>query len=228
MSAYTDTPLKLISSSRLFDGDLQRFEHYSESCDSNMRFSVYLPPQAKKDKVPVLLWLSGLTCNDENFMLKSGAQRYAAELGIALVTPDTSPRETGTAGEGDDWDFGSGAGFYVNATRLPWSKHFQMYDYVSKELPNVLDANLPIDTDRMSISGHSMGGHGALIVALKNPGMFRSVSAFSPICAPSRCPWGIKAFSGYLGDDRTPRQSHWITMGGCLRQRNQDNTHGGS
>jgi S-formylglutathione hydrolase len=202
MSAYTDTPLKLISSSRLFDGDLQRFEHYSESCDSNMRFSVYLPPQAKKGKVPVLLWLSGLTCNDENFMLKSGAQRYAAELGIALVTPDTSPRETGTAGEEDDWDFGSGAGFYVNATRLPWSKHFQMYDYVSKELPNVLDANLPIDTDRMSISGHSMGGHGALIVALKNPGMFRSVSAFSPICAPSRCPWGIKAFSGYLGDDR--------------------------
>ena len=167
-----------------------------------MRFSVYLPPQANKAKVPVLLWLSGLTANEENFMLKSGAQRYASELGIALVAPDTSPRETGTAGEDDDWDFGSGAGFYVNATRLPWSRHFQMFDYVTKDLPEAIAANLPLDTGRLSVSGHSMGGHGALIVALKNPGMFKSVSAFSPICAPAKCPWGIKAFTGYFGEDR--------------------------
>ena len=202
MSDSAIPALKLTSSSRLFDGDLQGFEHYSNSCDSIMRFSVYLPPQAEETKVPALLWLSGLTCNEENFMLKSGAQRYAAELGIALIAPDTSPRDTGTAGEEDEWDFGSGAGFYVNATRLPWSRHFQMYDYVSKDLLEVVAANLPLDTGRLSVSGHSMGGHGALIVALKNPGMFKSVSAFSPICAPAKCPWGIKAFTGYFGEDR--------------------------
>ncbi|MCZ6827398.1 MAG: S-formylglutathione hydrolase [Gammaproteobacteria bacterium] len=195
--------INLISSSRLFDGDLQSYEHYSKSCDSNMRFSVYLPPQANKAKVPVLLWLSGLTANEENFMLKSGAQRYASELGIALVAPDTSPRETGTAGEDDEWDFGSGAGFYVNATRLPWSRHFQMFDYVTKDLPEAIAANLPLDSGRLSVSGHSMGGHGALILALKKPGMFKSASAFSPICAPAKCPWGIKAFTGYLGEDQT-------------------------
>ncbi len=203
MPASGKNTLKLISSSRLFDGDLQFFEHYSKSCDASMRFSVYLPPQANKAKVPVLLWLSGLTCNEENFMLKSGAQRYAAELGIALVAPDTSPRETGTAGEEDEWDFGSGAGFYVNATRLPWSRHFQMFDYVTKDLPEAIAANLPLDIGRLLVSGHSMGGHGALILALKNPGMFKSVSAFSPICAPAKCPWGIKAFTGYLGEDQT-------------------------
>ncbi len=203
MSDNTIPTLKMTSSSRLFDGDLQSYEHFSKSCDSSMRFSIYLPPQAKKIKVPALLWLSGLTCNEENFMLKSGAQRYAAELGIALIAPDTSPRDTGTAGEEDDWDFGSGAGFYVNATRVPWSRHFQMYDYVTKDLLEAVAANLPVDTGRLSVSGHSMGGHGALILALKNPALFKSVSAFSPICAPAKSPWGIKAFTGYFGDDRT-------------------------
>jgi S-formylglutathione hydrolase len=207
MTKKTTPGLAQLSSVRIFEGELQKFEHFSESCDAPMRFSVFLPPHAATEggtgKVPVLLWLSGLTCNEDNFMVKSGAQRYAAELGIALVAPDTSPRDTGTAGEDDDWDFGSGAGFYVNATRRPWSRHYRMYDYVTRDLIHALDENFPIDIEKMSVSGHSMGGHGALILALKNPGMFRSVSAFSPICAPSRGPWGIKAFTGYLGDDRT-------------------------
>jgi S-formylglutathione hydrolase len=169
-----------------------------------MRFSVYLPPAAQQAPVPVLYWLSGLTCTDENFVHKAGAQRYAAEHGIALVAPDTSPRGEAVPDDPEGaWDFGLGAGFYLNATEAPWSGHYRMYDYVSAELPALLAANLPLDISRSAIAGHSMGGHGALVIALRNPGCFRSVSAFAPIAAPSRCPWGVKAFSHYLGADRT-------------------------
>jgi S-formylglutathione hydrolase len=168
-----------------------------------MQFTLYLPPRAESEPVPVLYWLSGLTCTEENFTIKSGAQRYAAELGIALVAPDTSPRGLGLPGEDDDWDLGTGAGFYVNATEAPWAGHYNMYDYVACELPALVESAFPLMPDRRSVSGHSMGGHGALIVALKNPGMFRSVSAFAPICAPMDCPWGRKALSHYLGDDES-------------------------
>ena len=151
--------------------------------------------------MPVLYWLSGLTCNDENFAQKAGAQRLAAELGLAIVCPDTSPRGTDLPGEHDDWDFGSGAGFYINATQAPWSDHYNMFDYVSKELPALVEAKLPV-TDKRSVSGHSMGGHGALMCALKAPLHYQSVSAFAPICHPSESGWGVKAFSQYLGEDR--------------------------
>jgi S-formylglutathione hydrolase len=168
-----------------------------------MRFAIYLPPQATPDnKVPVLYWLSGLTCTDENFMHKAGAQRMAAELGIAIVAPDTSPRGEGVPDDPDAaYDFGLGAGFYVNATDARWSKHYQMYDYVVDELPNLVESSFPIN-DRRSVSGHSMGGHGALVVALRNPDRYTSASAFSPINNPMDCPWGQKAFSQYLGEDR--------------------------
>ena len=166
-----------------------------------MVFAIYLPPQAQTQPVPVLYWLSGLTCTDENFMQKAGAQRIAAELGIAIVAPDTSPRDTDLPGEHDSYDFGSGAGFYVNATETPWSAHYRMYDYVTDELPALIEQHFPV-TPKRAISGHSMGGHGALICALKNPGRYVSVSAFAPISNPINCPWGEKAFSGYLGTDR--------------------------
>lgn len=177
-----------------------------------MTFAVYLPPQAANGPVPVMYWLSGLTCTDENFTHKAGAQRYAAEHGIAIVAPDTSPRGEGVPDDPDGaYDFGLAAGFYVNATQSPWSAHYNMYDYITQELPGVVEANLPIDTERKSISGHSMGGHGALTIALKNPGAYRSVSAFSPIVAPSQVPWGEKALGGYLGDDR----SKWAAYDAC-------------
>ena len=166
-----------------------------------MIFGVFLPPQAAQGPVPLLWWLSGLTCTDENFMHKAGAQRLAAELGMAIICPDTSPRGTDLPGEHESYDLGSGAGFYVNATRAPWSAHYNMYDYVTRELPSLVSAQLPV-SGRQSISGHSMGGHGALICALKNPGQYRSVSAFAPICHPSECGWGIKALGAYLGEDR--------------------------
>jgi len=166
-----------------------------------MVFGAYLPPQAEERPVPLLWWLSGLTCTDENFMQKAGAQRLAAELGLAIVCPDTSPRGTDLPGEHDSYDFGSGAGFYVNATQPPWSAHYRMYDYVTQELPAIVARHLPV-SEAQSVSGHSMGGHGALVCALKNPGKYRSVSAFAPICNPSNCPWGVKAFGAYLGDDR--------------------------
>lgn len=166
-----------------------------------MTFTIYLPPAALTGtRVPVLYWLSGLTCTDENFITKAGAQRAAAAHGIALVCPDTSPRGAGVEGETASWDFGVGAGFYVNATQDPWSKFYRMYDYVTEELPALVKAQFPV-TEAQSISGHSMGGHGALICALKNPSRYRSVSAFAPICNPTQCPWGRKAFSGYLGPD---------------------------
>lgn len=198
------TELQLVSKVKTFGGWLNTYTHLSEACNCKMTFSVFLPPQAETEKVPVLYWLSGLTCTNENFMIKAGAFKYAVEHGIAIVTPDTSPRGAGITGEDDSWDFGTGAGFYLNATQKPWSEYYNMYDYIVKELPSLIEANLPVN-DKRSISGHSMGGHGAMTIALKNPDKYKSVSAFSPICAPMQCPWGVKAFTNYLGED----QSTW-------------------
>lgn len=195
------TSLSLQSRTKSFDGWVEVYSHTSQSCQCDMTFGVYLPPQAADGPVPVLYWLSGLTCTHENFITKAGAQQFAAEHGLLLVVPDTSPRGAGIAGEDDTYDFGTGAGFYLNATQEPWSTYYNMYDYVVDELPATIHANFSTRSDRESIFGHSMGGHGALTIALKNAGRFRSVSAFAPICAPSECPWGHKAFSGYLGDD---------------------------
>jgi S-formylglutathione hydrolase len=167
-----------------------------------MRFSVFLPKEAASHKVPALFYLAGLTCTEETFPIKAGAQRYAAEHGIALIAPDTSPRGADIPGEKDAWDFGVGAGFYVDATREPWARRYRMYSYVTQELRETVLSALPVREDRIGIFGHSMGGHGALVLALRNPDLYRSVSAFAPIAAPSQCPWGVKAFSGYLGDDR--------------------------
>ena len=168
-----------------------------------MRFGVFLPPQADAGRVPVLYWLSGLTCTEENFIVKAGAQRVAAELGLAIVVPDTSPRGLGIAGESDSYDFGLGAGFYVDATEAPWSNGYRMYSYVAKELPGVVADGFPVEPTRSGIFGHSMGGHGALTIALKNPSRYKSLSAFAPIASPVRCPWGQKALTGYLGADPT-------------------------
>ena len=191
--------LTLKSEHRCFGGTVGYYSHQSKSCNSQMRFAVYTPPQAKSQKVPILYFLSGLTCTEENFMIKAGAQRYAAELGIMLVVPDTSPRNTGIEGEDEDWDLGSGAAFYVDATESPWRKYYHMYSYVVKELPALIAENFPVIPERQGIFGHSMGGHGAIICALKNPGQYQSVSAFAPIAAPVQCPWGQKAFTNYLG-----------------------------
>ena len=167
-----------------------------------MRFGVFLPPQVEAHPVPVLYWLSGLTCTEENFIVKAGAQRLAAELGLAIVVPDTSPRGLKIPGEGESYDFGLGAGFYVDATQAPWSRGYRMYSYVAKELPRLIESEFPVDPARTGIFGHSMGGHGALTIALKNPDTYKSVSAFAPICSTMRCPWGEKALTGYLGGDR--------------------------
>jgi S-formylglutathione hydrolase len=193
--------MKQIEHIKEFGGWLNRYQHDSESCHCIMTFSVYLPPQAATAAVPAVYWLSGLTCTDDNVRTKAGAQRYAAELGIALVMPDTSPRGSQVADEPERYDLGQGAGFYVNATQPPWSRHYRMYDYVTRELPTLLEAELPLIPGRKSITGHSMGGHGALICALKEPGAYRSVSAFAPICHPTRCDWGQGCFSAYLGED---------------------------
>ncbi|MGY1408113.1 S-formylglutathione hydrolase [Luteimonas sp. A611] len=183
-----------------FGGWQDVYRHRSEVLGCDMTVGVYFPPQAEQGPCPVLYWLSGLTCNEQNFITKAGAQRYAAEHGIILVAPDTSPRGDDVA-DADGYDLGKGAGFYLNATREPWSKHYRMYDYIVDELPAWVESD-PTASDVRAISGHSMGGHGALTIALKNPGRYRSVSAFSPIVAPSQVPWGEKAFSAYLGDDR--------------------------
>ena len=183
-----------------FGGWQDVYRHDSVVLGCAMNFAIYLPPQAGTQKLPVLYWLSGLTCTEQNFITKAGAQRYAAEHGLILVAPDTSPRGDEVA-DAESYDLGKGAGFYLNATLAPWSKHYRMYDYVASELPALIEANFPA-TDARAISGHSMGGHGALVVALKNPGRYRSVSAFSPIVAPSQVPWGQKAFAAYLGEDR--------------------------
>ncbi|CAN7589534.1 S-formylglutathione hydrolase [compost metagenome] len=185
-------------------GGVQRFyRHDSAAIGLPMRFSVYLPPQAQAGgRVPVLFYLAGLTCTEETFMIKAGAQRFAAEHGLMLVAPDTSPRGAGLPGEADAWDFGVGAGFYVDATEAPWSRHWRMESYVAEELFDLVTTALPGDASRVGIFGHSMGGHGALVLAQRHPERFRSVSAFAPIAAPTRCPWGEKAFTGYLGSDR--------------------------
>jgi S-formylglutathione hydrolase len=194
--------LDQIGANQSFGGQQLRYKHQSTMLNCEMTFSVYLPPQANKGPVPVLYWLSGLTCTDENFVQKAGAQRYAAEHGIAIVCPDTSPRGEGVADDPEGaYDMGLGAGFYVNATQQPWAEHYQMYSYVVDELPAIINTEFPIDGQRASISGHSMGGHGALIIALKNPGRFKSVSAFAPICSPLNCPWGNKTLSNYLGEN---------------------------
>lgn len=194
--------LSRLSAYRLFGGEQAQYRHASTSCNCDMTLSVYLPPQAVAGPVPVWLWLSGLTCTDQNFVTKAGAQRVAADLGVAIVAPDTSPRGPTVPGDPDgDWAFGHGASFYVDATEAPWQNNYQMETYLLAELPAVL-SGLPLDWTRAGISGHSMGGHGALVLALRNPGRFRSVSALSPICAPSLVPWGEKAFGRLLGPGR--------------------------
>ncbi|MDJ0798299.1 MAG: S-formylglutathione hydrolase [Calothrix sp. MO_167.B12] len=196
------TDLNLKAEYKLFDGKLGFYSHLSACCNSEMGFAVYQPPQAKSQNVPILYFLSGLTCTEENFMIKAGAQRLAAKYGLILVAPDTSPRNTGIAGEDEEWDFGTGAGFYVDATQKPWVNHYQMYSYVVQELPDLIAANFPVEPSRQGIFGHSMGGHGALVCALRNPQQYKSVSAFAPIVAPMHCPWGEKTLSRYLGEDR--------------------------
>jgi S-formylglutathione hydrolase len=187
---------------REFGGWLERYRHASTSCHCDMTFSVFLPAQSEHDRVPAVYWLSGLTCTDDNFRVKAGAQRYAAEFGLALVIPDTSPRGTEVPDVKERYDLGQGAGFYVNATRAPWSTHYHMYDYVTRELPELVEARLPLMPGVKSVTGHSMGGHGALICALKNPGAYRSVSAFAPICNPVNSGWGEGCFTAYLGERR--------------------------
>jgi S-formylglutathione hydrolase len=203
--------LSTLSEHTCFGGVVSFHEHRSESCNAPMRFAVYLPPQATAGPVPVLYYLAGLTSTEETFTTKAGAQRYATEYALMLVAPDTSPRGLGLSGEDDDWDFGSGAGFYIDATAEPWSDHYKMYTYVTAELPALVEENFPARTDARGIFGHSMGGHGALTLALRHKDRWRSVSAFAPISAPMRCPWGIKAFTGYLGPDRSKWAEHDTT-----------------
>ncbi|MDP2574101.1 S-formylglutathione hydrolase [Vibrio penaeicida] len=200
-----------ISAAKVHGGWHKQFTHQSNTVQCEMRFAIFLPSQAESEPVPVIYWLSGLTCTDENFMQKAAAFRKAAELGVAIVAPDTSPRGESVPDDSEGaYDFGLGAGFYLNATQEPWSTHYHMYDYVVKELPALIEANFPVNTKK-SISGHSMGGHGALSIGLKHPDLYRSVSAFSPITKPMNCPWGIKAFSLYLGEDK----ANWSRYDSC-------------
>lgn len=203
--------IEIIERNRCFDGEQLRVKHQSLALSCEMIFAIYLPPQSKKQKVPLLWWLSGLTCNDQNFVTKAGSQRIAAELGIAIIAPDTSPRGDDVPDdENKAWDFGLGAGFYVNATQPPFDKHYRIYDYVQRELPALVAAEFgdTIDLNRQGISGHSMGGHGALTLAIRHPDQYQSVSAFSPIVAPTQCPWGEKAFGLYFGEDKTQWAEH--------------------
>ncbi|NBC99803.1 S-formylglutathione hydrolase [Atlantibacter hermannii] len=201
--------MEMIEEHRCFEGWQQRWRHHSEVLNCTMTLSVFLPPPVSTNPPPVLYWLSGLTCNDENFTTKANAQRVAAQLGIVLVMPDTSPRGDDVA-DADGYDLGKGAGFYLNATQAPWAAHYRMYDYLRDELPALVQEHFNV-SDRCAISGHSMGGHGALIMALKNPGRFTSISAFAPIVNPVRVPWGQKAFSAYLGED----QNQWAAWDSC-------------
>ena len=207
MSAAPET----LSRHGAFGGAVSFHRHVSAETGCPMRFAVYLPPQAERRRVPALWYLAGLTCSEETFMIKSGAQRVAAEIGLALVAPDTSPRGVTLPGDSDSWDFGVAAGFYLDATEAPWSRHYRMYSYVTQELASIVEQNFPIDPRRQGIFGHSMGGHGALTIGLRNPERYRSMSAFAPISAPMHCPWGQKAFTGYLGADR----EHWSSWDAC-------------
>ena len=194
--------MESIACNKMFGGEQRRYRHKSETLSCDMHFSIYLPPQVSEGRVPVLYWLSGLTGTDENFVIKAGAQRVASQLGLAIVMGDTSPRGEDVPDDPEQaYDFGLGAGFYLNATQAPWNKHYKMYDYVTQELPALINDTFPVDPSRQSIFGHSMGGHGALSIALKNPDQYKSVSAFAPIVSPMNCPWGCKAFKSYLGED---------------------------
>jgi S-formylglutathione hydrolase len=204
--------LKTLSEHLSFGGTQGFYENASREIGLPMRFSVFLPPQAATAKVPALLYLAGLTCNEETFAVKAGAQRLAAELGIALIAPDTSPRGANVEGESANWDFGVAAGFYLDATEAPWSTHWRMESWLIKELLPLVAQRFPIDPERLGIFGHSMGGHGALTLALRHRGLFKSLSALAPICAPTQCPWGHKAFTGYLGADTTAWIEHDATV----------------
>lgn len=215
--------IETLSETGCFGGRIGFYRHASSVNDCDMRFSVFMPPGVGKERIPVVTFLSGLTCTEENFMVKSGAQRVAAELGIMLVSPDTSPRGEDVPDDPDgDYDFGLGAGFYVNATEVPWSRHYQMYDYVTRELQDVVFDNFPGDRDRHGLCGHSMGGHGALTIGLRNPGLFRSLTAFAPISTTLHSPWGQKALGHYLGPDRQT----WQDYDACEVARNvEDSGH---
>ena len=203
--------MELLSEHACFGGQQRFYKHESKQIGLPMKFSVFLPPQAELGAVPAMVYLAGLTCNDETFMTKAGAQRVAADLGLALIAPDTSPRGANVSGEAESWDFGVGAGFYLDATQAPWAKHWRMESYITQELLPLITTTLPIDAKRMGISGHSMGGHGALTLALRHPALFKSVSAFAPICAPTQCAWGRKAFAGYLGLNEADWAAHDAT-----------------
>ena len=204
----TSTDFNLQSEHVCFGGVQRFYRHFSAEIGLPMGFGVYLPPQASKGPVPALVFLAGLTCTEETFAFKAGAQRIASELGLALITPDTSPRGAGIVGEADHWEFGVGAGFYLDATQAPWSGHWCMESYLLRELLPRMSQELPLDGERLGITGHSMGGHGALTLALRHPGMFKSLSALAPICAPAQCPWGKHAFTGYLGQDESTWAAH--------------------
>ena len=208
--AGTEAP-QILSEHACFGGVQRFYQHQSEVIGLPMRFAVYLPPQARQGPVPAVVYLAGLTCTEETFTIKAGAQRVAAELGLALLMPDTSPRGAKVPGEADAWDFGVGAGFYLDATQAPWARYWRMESYLMHEWLPMLAAQLPIAASRIGLMGHSMGGHGALTLALRHPGLFRSCSAFAPIAAPMQCPWGVKAFTGYLGEDRSTWASHDAT-----------------
>jgi S-formylglutathione hydrolase len=217
----TKPSIERVGESRCFEGRQIVYKHLSSACACTMRFAVFLPAQAERQAVPALYWLSGLTCTEDNFSVKAGAQRYAAELGLALIIPDTSPRGVNIPGEDAQMDVGTGAGFYVNATEAPWAAHYRMYDYIRDELPAVVNANLPVDPARKSISGHSMGGHGALIIGVGNPQSYRSVSAFAPIASARLSGWGQHALTNYLGPDR----ESWLAYDAAAVIRRRPSPH---
>jgi S-formylglutathione hydrolase len=216
--------IETISEHASFGGTQGFYRHQSTVIGLPMKFSVYVPPQAKLGKVPTLFYLAGLTCNEETFPIKAGAQKFAAEHGVILIAPDTSPRETGIDSATKEWDFGEGAGFYLDATEAPWSKYFRMGSYIIDELREIILSNFAVDKNRVGIFGHSMGGHGALTLALRHLDIFKSVSAFAPIAAPMKCPWGEKAFSRYLGDDKTAWAQHDASM--LMREMKTPFPHG--